>query len=361
LIITERGFNEREHYIEGIMRRRQETEMAKQYAKTILQEMRPQANGPVLKELTEQVNTILGQKKLERPVLPAFQSLLVRSELEGISEKALVVFRGGAWTVNDFLDRIERMPPARRPDLTNPGRLTTDLAVMVRDEFLANEGYRRKFETRETVREEVARIREEITAEKMKAILLESIEINHEEIENFYNENLSRYQIPEMVNIREIMVRDKKLADSLFYLIQEGSNISEIARKYSVRKWAAEENGELGYFTIEAYGDLGKKAFEAEVDQLAGPVEVKIDDHVVGYSIFKVLDRKPLITPSLQQVYNKVADDALQQKRQQVLASFFEEMKTYHPVYIDEEALSLVKTSEELGSGRPMDLIVVPR
>jgi hypothetical protein len=276
-------------------------------------------------------------------------------------EEVLVIFRDGAWTVNDFFDRIEQMPPTRRPELTNPGQLTTSLAIMVRDEFLASEGYKRKLEAREKVQQEVDLIRRELTAERMKAILLDSVQVNQEEIEKFYHENLTRYQTPEMVNIREIMVRDKKLADSLLRSIQQGSKMSILAPKYSVRKWAAKKNGELGYFTMDAFGDLGKKAFESEVNQLVGPVEITIDNHVVGYSIFTVLDRKPMITPTLQQIYNKVADDALRQKKERIRANFLAKMRQHHPVYIDGDVLSLIKTTEESGSGRPMDLIVVPR
>ena len=85
--------------------------------------------------------------------------------------------------ISSFLDRIDKMPPAARPDLTMLGSLTDQLAAMVRDDFMAEEGYRRELHRRANVRDEVNRIRETILAQRMKKEISDTIEVSKEEIE----------------------------------------------------------------------------------------------------------------------------------------------------------------------------------
>jgi parvulin-like peptidyl-prolyl isomerase len=361
LILTESGYAARHHYVETIIRRRKEAQLAKEYVKSLLADKRLKANGPVLLKLTERAKAILREKKLESPVPPFAQARLIRSYLPDMMSETLLVFEGGEWSVGEFFDRLEQMPPQSRPDLTNPGRLQVDLAIMFRDEFLAKEGYNRQLEQSEAVRKEVNRIREEVVAERMRRSLLDTVQVSDKEIQIFFTKNIDWYRKPEMVNIQEIMVYDKNLADSLYRLIQNGKDIGKLATKYSERKWAAKRGGELGYFSKEAFGTVGKRAFEMKVGELTEPVPVKIDTFIVGYSIFRVIGRKPLVTPKLQDEYNKVAQDALTSKKQLVLERFLDGIKKHHPVKLNEGILAEIKTSDELGTGRPMDLIKIIR
>ena len=361
LILTESGFAERQHYVETIIRRRKEAVLAKAYIKNLMADKRLHANGPILLKLTQRAQAILREKQLEKPVPTFAQARMVRPHLQGLMDETLAVFEGGLWTVGEFFDRLAEMHPQHRPDLTDPGKLQLDLAMMVRDDFLAEEAYSHNFQQNEAVRNEVRRITEEIVAKKMRRSLLDTTQVSAAEISQFYTENIVRYQVPEMVNIREIMVRSKKLADSLYAVIQSGGDIAELARNFSVRQWAAKKDGELGYFAGNAFGTVGRAAFRLAVGQLSEPVPVKLDTVTVGYSVFRVIDRKPLVTPSLQDVYDRVAQNALKEKKQQVLSAFLETVKTDHPVSLNESALAHIKTSDELGTGRPMDLIKLTR
>jgi len=84
--------------------------------------------------------------------------------------------------------------------------------------------------------------------------------------------------------VREIMVRSKSLADSILTQVRQGSDIEDLARRHSVRTWAAERGGDLGPITKEAFGSVGRAAFEAADGELVGPVPVLVDSIAVGYS-----------------------------------------------------------------------------
>ncbi|MFQ5708092.1 MAG: peptidylprolyl isomerase [bacterium] len=361
LLLTEYGYQERHHYVETILRRRQEARLARQYARALMESVHPKANGPVLLELTKRAKEAIKSDDRGARIPPYFQVRKVRPFMKDLLDKKLVVFEGGFWTVGDFLDRVKVAHPEARPDLTNPQTLTVALSVMVRDEFLAQEGYKRHLEESRSVREEVKRIRDEVVAMRMRSAVLDTLKVSSQEVEQFYANNLARYQIPEMVKIREVMVRNFPLADSLYQAIQKGANLAALARKFSVRKWAAKKGGEMRYFASGAFGNVGKKAFTLRIGELSKPVAVKLDTFTVGYSVFKLIARKPQQTPDLQRIYDKVSKDALQTKRRLVLNGFLANVKKRNPVTVDESVLSSIKTSDELGLGRPMDLLKVSR
>ena len=361
LILTEYGYQERQHYVETIIRRRKEAKLAREYAVSIMEKLYPRAVGPVLLELTKTAQEAVRIENPEYPIPPYLQVKKVGPYIGDLLDEELVLFNGGSWTVGEFLAHVEQAHPKSRPDLTNPGTLQINLALMVRDEFLAQEGYERHLEKSRAVQDEVERLKEEIVAMRMRNRLIDTVQVSKIEINDFFFQNIDRYQKPEMVNIREIMVRDHKLADSLWTAIQNGENMSTLVRQFSVRKWAAKKGGELGYFARGAFGEVGKTAFDMQVGELTGPVPVKMDSFIVGYSVFKVIGRRPHETPMLQNIYESVAKDALEQKKQKVLKSFLDGVKEKHPVSLDESVLSSIRTSDELGTGRPMDIIKVVR
>ena len=287
------------------------------------------------------------------------QERFVRPGVNDFLDKTLLLFEGGRWTVRDFFNRLGQIHPKDRPDMTHPGKLEVGLAIMFRDDFLAGEGYRRGLQNSENVRNELNRVRDEVVAQQMRHLLTDSVHISEPQLRNYFTENIRTYITPEMVNIREIMVRNKNLADSLYQVILKGGNIAELAKKYSVRKWAVKKGGELGYFAPGAFGSVGRAAFRLKAGELSPPVPVKIDTFTVGYSVFRVIGRKPAVTPKLEAVRDRVKHDALEAKKRAVLNRFLAGVEAKNPVWERAELLAKIKTSDELGKGRPIDMIQV--
>jgi len=219
------------------------------------------------------------------------QTLQVR-ELEGklgeLGLATIATFDADDWAVDDFIRRVAAMPPEDRPDLTVPASSAKAIATLVRDDYLVAEARRQGLEDDPIVVEDVMRVREELASHLKRAELYREIEISDADVRSFYLTGATRYQIPERVRIREVMVRSESLADSILAQVRRGSDIEDLARRYSVRTWAAERGGDLGPITEEAFGSVGVAAFAAAVGELVGPVPVLIDSIAVGYSVFRV-------------------------------------------------------------------------
>lgn len=361
IMLTEYDYQNRQHYVETIIRRRKEAKLARAYARKLMEKIHPRANGPVLLELTKRAKKAIRMENSEYRLPPFMQVKKIWPYVQDLLDKKLVVFNQGFWTVKEFLNMVEKAHPKARPDLTNPNTLTVNLSIMVRDEFLAKEGYRQGLEKSKAVQEQLKPLKEEILAIRMRHQLLDTVQVSEKEVKKFYTENLSRYEIPEMVNVREIMVRDHKLADSLYQAIINGADLKLLAQRFSVRKWAAKKGGELGYFAPGAFGNLGKKAFTMSVGEISRPVPIKIDTFTVGYSVFKVIGRKPQKIFPLEEIYKKVEKDALEAKKKTILQNFLANVQKKYQVSFKESILAKIRTTDELGTGRPIDLVKITR
>ena len=362
VLLTEYDYQGRQHYVETIIRRRREASLGKEYATSLMESLRPRAVGPVLLELTELAKHALRTEGTEVQLPPHLQVHKVRPYLEEIMDRELVVYNGGSWTVGQFLELVVEAQPNSRPDLTKPGPLQIYLSVLIRDEFLADLGYQRKLQKSEAVIEEVERVRDELLASRLRRALWDTVQISNKEIQDYFEQNKDKYKIPEMVDVQEIMVRDKTTADSLHDVVARGDNLADLAREHSVRKWAAKKGGALGYISEDTFGEIGRRAVKMSIGELSGSVPVKVSGVTVGYSVFRVIGRKPVQSPQLSEISSKVSRDALRSKRLAVLDRFLAGVKQQYPVQIDESVLQSIKTIAELtGQGRPIDILRVTR
>ncbi len=169
------------------------------------------------------------------------------------------------------------------------GTLNSLLKTIINEEFLAFEGYRRGLDKSPEVLKDMEMWRDAYLAYAMKKRLLDSLnlerKITAEELLKGYATSSQIWEI----KIQEILVDDLSFADSLLKLIEQGYDMGELARRFSKREWARENEGIIGYVLSNQLGEIGQIAGTLEPGQVYGPIYT--DE---GYSIFKLLDkRKP--------------------------------------------------------------------
>ncbi len=361
LLLTENGFEARRHYLDQVIRRRREALVSRQVLRELAATDSPGILGATVAELAFRASTRMQAASAESPVPPYLQVFEIESDAEDLLNRKLVTFAGHSWTVFEYLQRVKRLPPLERPDLTTPGSVTASLAVLIRDDYLSQAGYEQGLESHPDVVAEVARRRRAIAASLMRKALFDSSLVSADYVEEFYSEARDQYRIPPRVRVREIMVRSETLADSLRKAVELGADLDSLAALYSVRGWASARGGDLGYFQAGAFGAVGERAFASEVGALVGPVPVTLGGTTVSYSIFRVLGREDQIDPPLREVYEKVRADALAARRRNALGRFLDRFRLAYPVSINQILLDGIPTTDELGSGRPMDMILVRR
>ncbi len=170
------------------------------------------------------------------------------------------------------------------------GVLNDLLKTIINEEFLAFEGYKRNLDKSPDVLKDMEMWRDAYLAYAVKKMVLDSLKLNRsisaEELLKSYS--YTRGDIWE-IKIQEILVDDVVFADSLLRLVKSGYDMGELARRFSKREWARENNGIIGYVLSNQLGEIGQIASSLEIGEVYGPFYT--DE---GYSIFKLIDkRKP--------------------------------------------------------------------
>jgi foldase protein PrsA len=166
-------------------------------------------------------------------------------------------------------------------------KLNSFIKRFIEHELLAGEGYRRGLENLPEVQRYLKMWRDYYLSESLKKELAESITVSDEEALSLYKEKTNTSIPPTYVKILEILTEDLSIIRDALEEFKEGTDFRDLALRYTIREEALNNNGELGYFSENEFGEIGRIASTLEVGEIYGPV--KVPD---GYSLFKLIDKK---------------------------------------------------------------------
>ena len=116
--------------------------------------------------------------------------------------------------------------------------------------------------------------------------------------------------------------------------LKHGEEFGRLAKEYSIRKWSAENGGEMGFAPVSKFGMLKDTLWNSEIGSLVGPI--KVQDY---YGIFKVLgkiNQKPF---EFSEIKEKVVSAVRLEKRKPVMENYLKEIQKKINVQINQELL----------------------
>lgn len=362
-ILTEASYQSRKSYIRKIIKRRKEARIASQFINQFMTPKNVLLKGPAFALVA---NHLINRKSrdgalpvyLPKPLDPELKK--THRDLQDHLNDPLVTFDGGQWTVGDFLQKLKDMPLEDRPYIRNLNTLKNGIGIMVRDEFLAQEAFKRGLQNTPKALLEFERKKEDVLYAKYLGELLKDIHVTEDEVRNYYEKHKKKYVEPEKVNIREIFVRTKEEAKRIKKLILSGKDMAELAKKYSLRKWAVKHGGEFGYFSRKQYGEIGKQAFSHKIGEICGPVEVAGGPPGGGYSIFKIIDRKSKRQLTFEEVKDQIKKELLEQKKSRTIKIAVQNLKQVIPVVADKSKLDDIRVTTDWAE-QPISLFAFTR
>jgi peptidyl-prolyl cis-trans isomerase C len=165
--------------------------------------------------------------------------------------------------------------------------------------------------------------------------------VTDQEVRSFYDNNEERFVQPERVRASHILltvnkddtdaVRAQKKAEAQRILgeLKKGADFADAARKYSGCP-SKEQGGDLGYFERgRMVPEFEKAAFALRTGQMSGVVETPF-----GYHIIKVTDHTSANTVPFEKAKPQIEQYLTQQKKQQVLTSYFDSLRSVSKVEI---------------------------
>lgn len=319
MAIGPKELNEATRKAEKVLKQRTEEKLYNEYFKKFFSKKRGEANGDVFWNLVEAVTKRFKYKFENQTPVRKNEYIIDPEDIKQIEnylgnkkDFILLKMEEKNYTVNEFLRFLlfKGFSVIDSSEKYIAYKLNKAIKNFLEDEYLAEEGYRQGLHLKPDVKKDIEMWKDFYYSTWYTLNLKNSIEVTDDEIENYIKDRSINSEEIVMVNIQEILVDSLEQVEMLLNKLKDGNDFGQLAKEYSKRKWAAEKNGEFGYFPTTMYGEIGKTAEKLNIGEIFAPIETK-----EGYSIIKLIDKK-IERPDTSHVQNF---DELKEKIKQEL------------------------------------------
>jgi foldase protein PrsA len=179
-----------------------------------------------------------------------------------------------------------------------------------------------------TLEEARERIALQLISDRIQmAVLPQEPEIDEDEIQTFYDENITQFEQPETRDVRVILTRDEADADDAAAALAEDSSpkgFEEVAREFSIDE-ATKSAGGLREAVVEGQSEpaLEEQIFNAPEGELVGPFESEQGFYLIQVEAINAAETTPL-ADATEQITQTLASA----RQQQIAQAFQEDFQT---------------------------------
>ncbi|MFC2095069.1 peptidylprolyl isomerase [Candidatus Bipolaricaulota bacterium] len=157
-----------------------------------------------------------------------------------------------------------------------------------------------------------------------------------EQLAEYLEANITRYDIAESVRASHILVADEALAVDLYEQLQAGADFAELAGQYSIDAGTRDQGGDLNWFErgmmVREFEDA---AFALEIGEISEPVPSQY-----GFHVIQLNDRTPASVPALDDIKDQLRDDYIAETESERFVEWYEETYDASDIEITEPLLA---------------------
>ncbi len=225
--------------------------------------------------------------------------------------------------------------------LTQFDKLKDAVANFSINKMIVKQAIDEGYENDPSVKEDLAKIEKTIQQKmigKIKNQLVNSeIKITDEDIQKYYDEHKDSFKKQAEIEMWEIYVTDKKLADKILKLAKSGKNFEKLVEKYTEDKFYKKKKGYLGFVKSYSRGDVSKKALEAGSNSIIGPLKYRKGWVVVKTGLEKP-ERLKTFDEAKALVRSKLRTEMMKKRRKEVE----KELRDSYSVEINEKLIGKI-------------------
>jgi foldase protein PrsA len=318
--------------LDEAVRRRKTADLVRRAAEGAQAELAPRFNEETVRKVWERWPSLRGGPGT------AFTPEAGAPAVEDLSALPMAEFGGRTWTVEEFVQRMKQTTDRQRRRVTSPEgvkEMATGLAVR---QVLIGRARDAGLEEDPGVRRQVERVSEEYLLKRWAALVQDTVGRNgwpDQVLFAQYDRNRSLYAFPPEVNVQEVLVRTKQEAEEVRRLVDRGADFAALARKRSIRLWAANQEGELGFGTRSAFGVLGDRFMEAKPGTVIGPEFV--DPY---WGVFRVKEHRGGRLKTFDEAKPEIAEGLARAGKLQAFKTSVESLRAGADVAMDIDRLS---------------------
>ncbi len=302
--------------------------------------------GNILEELGECHNAVGYYEKL---IVGYPSSGYVEYALEGSErcfhknfKEAAAVVHGEPITVMELEAAIEALPLVYKGRYSTPQGKKEYLEKMIRDRIVEQTARDLGFLDDPEIVAKVNDAKMRILNEHFFLTQVrEKVQVNDEEIEEYYQAHRQDYIKPEEIRVRHILTETEEEAESILQDLKAGRNFEDMAADFSIDMRTNEKGGDLGYITRgRTVKEVEEVAFSLEPGEVSDVVKSRF-----GYHIVKVEDRRPETYRSIDEMRELVVSEVRRIKEEQKSKDLMTELKNRYGVKVFDEKDEIHSTS----------------
>jgi parvulin-like peptidyl-prolyl isomerase len=283
----------------------------------------------VVQTLLDQMNRVYPDTLGGKPFKKSTIDLTLLEQYQ--KSQILAYFRGGEMTVEEYMNAIAQVPVRERPDFRDREGVKTAVFNMNLNLLLANEAVAEGLDKTETYMNVIMEFKETVMADKMRDLVMQGTpEIVDDEIYDYYNTHIDEFEVEKRLRIREIMVEDLALAESLRTAIDGGADIEDLAEEFTERPGMKARKGNLGFIEPYRYPAVYTAADNMEVGNIKGPVQVGD-----SWSIILLEDFKPAVTQPIEEAAAGIHKELTAVRQRETLNSWLAARKAETTIEVD--------------------------
>jgi foldase protein PrsA len=176
----------------------------------------------------------------------------------------------------------------------------------------------------QTVSDLLLRVKLNMLSQKIQQKISKAkVNVTQAQIQKYFNENQSRYSVPEKRTVELILTKDEGGAKSAKKEIESGKSFASVAKAKSLDPASNKKGGLLGEVSKgQQEQTLDAAIFSAQKNTLSGPVKTSF-----GYYIFEVLGTKAGSQQSLASVQAAIKQQLTATQQQAALSKFVKNFK----------------------------------
>jgi peptidyl-prolyl cis-trans isomerase C len=251
------------------------------------------------------------------------------------SSQVLAKVDGKEITTSYFERQIKNLPESvQRLSLEGEGKRAI-LEGMINREILYKEAVKKGINKDAEIKRKLEDMEKELVISTfIQREFGNKLMVDDKEVQDYYNTHINEFRNREEIRISQIVVSEEKDAKDVIGKLKEGKDFGALAAEYSIDKQSALRKGDVGYYTYKMLpAEIRDSVFRLKVGDISGPY--KMPD---GYEIYKITDRRT-VSYSFDQVKNAIKLQLIDQKIQDSLKTYLDDLKKNMKIQINESLL----------------------
>ena len=317
-LLTESQFQNKKSHLKNVVRMRKKEPAEEEYIKSIFDDTKLKFNEVSLKNVLADLSN----------------NNEIESGKNNDQSQDCVKYSDRVYSQYEIVQKIFNLPSYYKSKINSVENLKAAVKGILLNETLYNIAKSKGYDTTQVVLDKIEKYNMATFLKFEKDEIVSNAQLPDSVVFSYYKKNISMFSTEPEINLQEILVNSEELANNIVKLIDEGSDFGVLAKKYSLRKWSADNNGIMGYAPTSKFGSYRDLFWNARVGEIIGPVKIE------GiYGVFRLLGKEDSKPIDFNRIKGEVIKASQYENETEILRDYLNKIRNRVSININEKLL----------------------